>query len=250
MNLDRYYLSIAQELEALKDRVRNLIADGHWLTDGEWKESVLRSIIGQRLPESIKIGRGFVLFENAGGNQNQRNATTQCDILIYRSDVPVLFRDGGLVFITPDAALAVIEVKTKLSKKNFKKAVGKLNKISMQLRPTNPNIHFGLFSFDSDEVMGNWVEAGLQSGSISDSLPIEFLTLGPNYFVRWWQQNPSGENADYKKWHLYGLTQKAAGYFIANVIDCVCGGKLSKVSPFWYPQSGKEGDKLAEILPN
>lgn len=81
MNVAQHFRSITSELESLKDRVRNFIANQHWLTDGEWKESVLRTVIAQRLPDTVKIGRGFVLTE--------QGPATQCDIMLYRSDRPV-----------------------------------------------------------------------------------------------------------------------------------------------------------------
>lgn len=40
-----HFKSLALELNALKDRVRNFIDDAHWLTDGEWKEAVLRAML-------------------------------------------------------------------------------------------------------------------------------------------------------------------------------------------------------------
>ncbi|MBU8977509.1 hypothetical protein JI752_015265 [Lysobacter sp. MMG2] len=38
------FRSIKLEMDALKGRVRQLIDDKHWLTDGEWKETVLRTV--------------------------------------------------------------------------------------------------------------------------------------------------------------------------------------------------------------
>jgi hypothetical protein len=59
-NLIGYHSSIAEELQATKNRVRSLIGSDHWLTDGEHKESILRSVLRTRLPQSVSIGRGFV----------------------------------------------------------------------------------------------------------------------------------------------------------------------------------------------
>ena len=44
-NFLEYHKSIARELEATKDRIRQLIGDKHWLTDGEHKEAVLRRVL-------------------------------------------------------------------------------------------------------------------------------------------------------------------------------------------------------------
>ena len=67
MDTDKYFESLTDEILALKNRVRNFIHDSHWLTDGEWKESVLRSIIARSLPSSAKIGRGFIVTESIRG---------------------------------------------------------------------------------------------------------------------------------------------------------------------------------------
>ena len=94
-----YFKSLSKELEAQKDRVRNFIGNHHWLSDGEWKEGVLRSVIASRLPDSVKIGRGFVLTEE--------EISTQCDVILYKSDYPVLFRDGGFVILPTEAVLGI-----------------------------------------------------------------------------------------------------------------------------------------------
>ena len=61
MDVRKYFLSLSQELEALKKRVRFLIADQHWQTDGEWKESVVRQVLRRHLPIDAVVGRGFIV---------------------------------------------------------------------------------------------------------------------------------------------------------------------------------------------
>ena len=60
MNLENYFRSLGNEVEALKNRVRDLKDSTQWLTDGEWKESVLRNVLRRNLPESVGVGNGFV----------------------------------------------------------------------------------------------------------------------------------------------------------------------------------------------
>lgn len=64
MNISEHYRSVSAELLSLKNRVRNYIEDSHWQTDGEWKESVLRSVLSRHIPETAKIGRGFVISQS------------------------------------------------------------------------------------------------------------------------------------------------------------------------------------------
>ncbi|WP_121640590.1 hypothetical protein [Virgibacillus sp. Bac330] len=66
MDLIKYYKSIGEEMWILKNRIRNIMENPHWLSDGEWKESVLRTIIKRHAPEDIKVGRGlFILLRGA-----------------------------------------------------------------------------------------------------------------------------------------------------------------------------------------
>ncbi len=46
-----YHMSVTSELDAVKNRIRNLVT--HWLTDGEWKEAALRTLHRARLPAWI-----------------------------------------------------------------------------------------------------------------------------------------------------------------------------------------------------
>jgi hypothetical protein len=114
MRLEAYLRSLTDETEALKNRVRYLIEDRHWQTDGEWKESVIRQILRRYLPNSVTVCRGFVVTAT--------RSSRQLDILICDSSKPVLFRDGDLVFVAPDAVLGVIEVKSKLTVTQFARA--------------------------------------------------------------------------------------------------------------------------------
>lgn len=64
-----FHRSIVNEMDAMKNRVRHLIQDRHWLTDGEFKETILRSVIRRHLPDSMIIGRGFVVGRNRVSTQ-------------------------------------------------------------------------------------------------------------------------------------------------------------------------------------
>jgi hypothetical protein len=61
IDVPAYFESLSQELHAVKNRVRYLIGLSHLPTDGEWKESVFRSVLRRHLPASVEVGRGFVV---------------------------------------------------------------------------------------------------------------------------------------------------------------------------------------------
>lgn len=239
MNVAQHFRSITGELESLKDRVRNFIADQHWLTDGEWKESVLRTVIAQRLPDTVRIGRGFVLTEHG--------PSTQCDILLYRADCPVLFRDADLVFLTPDAVLGIVEVKSRASKGVFESAVTKLADIGFHLGRHADHCCLGLFAYDIDTDPNQWYKEILPVRCWHTSQVVDLISLGCSSFVRWWKYSPSGGDAHYEHWHSYGLENMSAGYFIANLIDKVSSGTTTLDERFWYPESSKENHVVDHI---
>jgi Domain of unknown function (DUF6602) len=195
--------------------VRNFIKGRHWLTDGEWKESVLRSMIAERLPDAVRIGHGFVI--------TPKGPTTQCDILLYRADCPVLFRQGDLIFITPDAVLAVIEVKSRATTTVLKDSVGKLAAIGRKLGPERDHCTLGLFAYDCDLKNHDRILSHIQRLCPYRSQTIDFVNLGCSTFVRFWDVEPfEDEDSDpYDTWHAYNLKNMSTGYFIANVLDSV-----------------------------
>src|ERR1039457_377758 len=113
-----YFRSITLEFQALKDRVRHFIRDQHWLTDGEWKESVLRAVPRRHLPQTICVAKGFIITKDG--------PSSQIDILLFDRTKPLLYQDGDLVIITPDLCMGVIEVKTRLDPTKLREAIQKL----------------------------------------------------------------------------------------------------------------------------
>jgi hypothetical protein len=231
MDVAAHYRSLTKELESLKDRVRNYIDDNHWLTVGEWRESVLRSIISQHLPDTVKIGRGFV-FTNTG-------PTTQCDILLYRADAPVLFREGDFVFITADAVLGIIEVKSKATKSAFRKAVKKLAAIANKLGPHSEKCCLGLFAYETAFTDHDEILRTVQESFRRPSQFLNFVNLGCSTFVRWWKTSPHDSDEPYYHWQAYSLQDMSAGYFIMNVLDAV-SPDIGRNQRYWFPEPTKE----------
>lgn len=239
MDVAAHFRSITNELESLKDRVRNFIRGNHWLTDGEWKESVLRSVIAQRLPDTVKIGRGFILTDDG--------PTTQCDILLYRSNRPVLFRDADLVFLTPDSVLGIVEVKSRATKAILSNAVSKLADIGRRLGRHSEHCCLSLFAYESSNDPFDWYSEILQSQCVHPSEVIDLISVGCSSFVKWWPYSPHGGDQHYEHWHAYRLQHMSAGYFIANLIDEVSSDVMSLDGRFWYPERSKEHDLVARI---
>ncbi len=111
-NRERYLRSLADELSAQSQRVRNLIGDTHWLTDGAHKEFLLAEVIRRHVPGSHAVGRGFLISP-----LQPDICSREQDILIVdtSTEAPV-FEQGGVIVSFPNTVRAAISVKTRLGK--------------------------------------------------------------------------------------------------------------------------------------
>lgn len=245
MNIEEYFKNLTNELSSLKDRVRHYIDDAHWLSDGEWKESVLRAILRRHLPKNIGIGRGFIV--------DTERASKQIDVLLYDYSKPILFQDGDFVIITSDSVLGIIEVKTKIRQKNDLQVA--LQKLAENCKMIKASIHHnerrfsGLFSYEQPDFNPQNVLQILQSVvNWEREKVINCISLGKNFFIRYWPFAPGSPGIEnYSKWHLYNLQNKAPAYFIHNVIDHLCPQWATENVNVWYPEDGKENHKIADI---
>jgi hypothetical protein len=247
MDVSEYFTSISLELYALKNRVRNFVAHNHWQTDGEWKESVLRSILRRHLPDSVKVGRGFIV--------TPEGCSSQIDVLIYDASKPILYRDGELVFITSDAVKGIIEVKSTVRTVELREILSKLAanaefayRHSSTLRPRN-GLYVGLFAYDTymnQKHSGRVLLELRRAARGSESRIVNHLSLGDSLFVRFWDRSPSGEDG-YDRWHSYYLGSKSAGYFVNNVMHMIAEESVDINQDVWFPVDGKENYLIGDV---
>jgi hypothetical protein len=241
MIISNYFESLTAELDALKNRVRNFIQDRHWLTEGQWKESVLRAFLRRNLPRSVQVGRGLVITES--------EISKQIDILIYDSTKPLLFQDGDLVIAPPDAVLGIIEVKTSLNSLRFKEAVEVLSAQGELIRSRSTFCRvFGLFSYE-DRTRGINDTLAIIKKAVNGqgSRIIDLICLGQSKFIKYWNIDPVEGKTKIDRWHAYELEKKAPGYFIHNIVEAICPYSVSLHEELWYPREGKERNKIGEI---
>lgn len=238
MNTSQYFLSLSQELRGLQNRVRNFIEDAHWQTDGEWKESVLRYFLRRNLPRNVEVGRGFVISPSG--------CSSQIDVLIYDSSKPVLFRDGDLVFITPDAVCGVIEVKSSINNASFAIAVERLTQnISFICNRSRSDKLFGIFAFESSVTTEAALDILFKSANGSRNVT-DLVCLGDSHFIRWWYQSPEDRRKTVKKWCSYRPIQSSPGYFLHNIVEFINHESVEENAELWFPPDGKEQHKDGE----
>lgn len=241
MDANAYFRSLTAEIAALKDRIRNFIGEAHWLSDGLWKESVVKAILRRYLRGAAGVGTGFVVT-NAG-------PTTQIDILIYDLTKPVLFRDGDFVIVTADAALGLIEVKTRIRKSEIEEHCRKIFDAAKLVRsqPTITRPFIGVIAVEDTEVTAEeMLNPIFNVAGYAGQGDFNCLCLGSSYFVRYWECSPVNSKCMINTWHAYKIPQMAPAYFIHNVIESLFSQTVRENTQMWYPGEGKEEYKIGE----
>jgi len=240
LDANTYFRSLTAEITALKDRIRNFIGQAHWLSDGLWKESVIKAILRRYLPGAAGVGTGFVVTD-AG-------STTQIDILIYDLTKPVLFRDGDFVIVTADAALALIEVKTRIRRNEIEGACGKILSAAklVQLQRTVTRPFVGVISIEDTEVTADEMLNPIFNLVGFGGPDFNCLCLGSSYFVRYWYCSPTNPKRPITSWHAYNIPEMAPAYFIHNVIEGLFPRSVNENNQMWYPLEGKENFRIGE----
>ena len=243
-----YHRSLTNELHALKDRVRNLIDDSHWQTDGEHKEAALRVVLKRHLPESLIVGRGFVV--------TQHGPSSQIDLLIVDGSKPTLFKDGDLMIVTADCVKAIIEAKTSLATSTAMQSEltklarnGKLCQDSCGKMPW-----VGLFCYDQSLKDHQILLDAVQASYGHTGFAVNALAYGGNCFLRFCpagrlEKGDSLSDSIECRWRVYDLQDLASAYFVGNVVDALTGLGPDDNSSVWYPLTdGKKVHMLGEQI--
>jgi hypothetical protein len=244
VDVNKYFQSLSSELHAVKNRVRNFIGSNHWPTDGEWKETVLRTVLRRHLPNNVKIGRGFVVRPNS--------PSKQIDVLIYDSSKPILYQDGDLIMLSCDAVKGIIEVKSNIEIAGFRQIIDKLANNAQFIyegRIDETSIFVGLFAYDSNIGKNHSQRVLNELRSVANQKRqrvVNHVALGNSLFIRYWATSPT-RMANYCQWHFYWLHRMSCGYFVNNVVDSVAEESVSVNEDIWFPAEGKEGGKVDQM---
>ncbi len=241
-----YHRSLTDELHALKDRVRCLTQ--HWPSDGEYKEAALRAVLRRHLPNSLSIGRGFIV--------TPQDSSTQLDLMIVDGAKPTLFKDGDLMFVTPDCVRAVIEVKTDLAdSSHLAECAHNIARVGQLCRNCGTPIPWlGIFSYDGRLKNPELLLDAIELASDETGVAINCMAYGKSRFVRYWPANSpehgSQDPSDVApRWRVYNLENLASSYFVGNVVDALSSLDPSSNGFAWFPLAeGKSSHMVAERL--
>ena len=156
-----FYLSLANELSAKMGRVSSFVKHGPSI--GAYHEEALKSIIRHMLPDRFSLRTGFVFHPEKGPSQ-------QGDILIIDEYHPnaYFFREGDFAVVAGEALACVIEVKTRLNKTSFAKAIKGLYSFQ-QVVPNNRLVTL-LFAYESFSFKPTVLDSWYQSISLPDEV--------------------------------------------------------------------------------
>lgn len=236
-----YQKSISDELISMKDRVRNFIDGHHWGEDGRYKEIILSHTLRQHLPESVSVGTGFVV--------NNNSLTKQIDIIVYRNDFPLMFKQDDFIIAPSESVLGIIEVKSKITAQVGEKAIRNATENG---RIIGRNIFNGIFAFESQNECFN--NPCLRNELANSAGIVNHLCFGADIFLKYWETSyPRINPCTQDSYAVYQIEKLAFGYFISNLIEdihiALHGQQLpNALNRMFYPIEGtKEAHKKADI---
>lgn len=255
----RFQRSITEELEVVKNRVRDLVGNANWGEEGRYKESILTRAIESQLPQHISIGTGFIMKKTENPDDNQDNhfiLSKQHDIILYDNRIPLIMKYGDFIIAIPNSVRGVIEVKSNLSPGKFRNAFRFLENSLKNLFNEYNNKFIGLFSFDFRRDTDHLYN--IESKNIIETLEnskgiVNHISLGERYFIRFWEHNQGllldppiiTENNFY---NIYQINFLSYSYFISNILHRTCSDLDER---YWHSfPINKEGNRrrIVEII--
>lgn len=144
---DAYLASWAAELTSQKDRVRNLIGDAHWLSDGHHKEALIRHFIREHLPATVDVASGFVCDALHKGI-----CSPEIDILVTDTlSEPHLFRQHGLCICVPASVLAHMQIKSAFETTALNSALTNVSECQRIISSSGRSVWRGVMFFSTPE---------------------------------------------------------------------------------------------------
>jgi hypothetical protein len=217
-----YFRSLSAELDVQADRVRSLIGNVHWLSDGGHKEALLRGFLGKHLPCGTAIARGFLV-----NPLSPAQCSREQDVLILDTSVdPPLFNYGGLAVASCEQAFACLSVKTAFGKKEFIDSLKTF--LSIPNCTTGRETFFGSYHYaaDNDDSLtslggrvASWLKPELRRVSM-------VVRVSPTVFFL------LTTNTKPHKLCLYKTTNSSTAFFVARLVNHIASLRSSRASAF------------------
>jgi hypothetical protein len=173
-----YCLGIAQEFESRRNRIRVFVK--HNLSSGNANEIILRDFLSQHSSTMYDVGQGFICDPSA-----DEVVSRQCDILVHdQLNFPLVYRDGSIKVVWPQATRMTVETKTLLDKRELRTAIENV----VSSKRTNSQILGVIFAFNSSNLPS--IVKELQSTTYlaqEDEMPDAILLLNKGIIIHRWR---------------------------------------------------------------
>jgi len=134
--LESYSLEFQTQLRRINAFVK------HPTSIGTSHEGILRRFLQKYIPKRLAVSEGFIV-------DPKNNPSNQCDIIIWSHlDYAPYYKEGDFVIIPVEAAKAVIEVKTTLSKDEIVSAFKNLSSVHQ----ISQEVYTAAFAFESPKI--------------------------------------------------------------------------------------------------
>jgi hypothetical protein len=138
--MSNYFKFVSQELLIKLAQIKSYVTK-HNPTIGVLTEEIVREFLKNHLPDLVNVEQGFILNESG-------ELSKQCDILIYDSQsYAPLYRVNDIVVVPAQSVIAVIEVKTTITKDIFHGVIKYFKSFDYL-----PNSRSYLFIFNSNSI--------------------------------------------------------------------------------------------------
>ncbi|MEK4009400.1 DUF6602 domain-containing protein [Paenibacillus sp. FSL H3-0333] len=258
-SLPNYYQSFSKELDVAKNRVRDIIGNAHWISDGTHKEAILQDVIKRFIPQKYSVSSGFILSNDG------ESCSKQLDIIIYDQASPLLFNGPNFVIVPDQYVRAVIEVKTSLSVgTKLKDALENLYTVQSIMERASDNVYFGIFSYGYQDYRSIGPELVAQrlftriqefyrdKRQRYDGMDLQFLqtrtltSLCINRQIYGLHWNNTAHNNP--KFGLYNTREQSFNYFVSNLLSTLDNDAITLSKPLWFPQSKESSVLLKERI--
>ncbi|MCC6525917.1 MAG: hypothetical protein IT373_24935 [Polyangiaceae bacterium] len=221
-NMQHYFQSLSAELDVQADRVRALIGEAHWLSDGGHKEALLRGLVEKHMPSGTIVTRGFLV-----GPLSPENCSREQDLLVLDcSSDPPLFNYGGLVVTSPDHAYGCLSVKSTFGKDQLLDSLDGFLSIPKCASGATP--FFGSYHYAPDgemplpelgEKLSRWL--GPHDARVS-----MVVRVSPSvFFILETDQKPH-------RIRLYAAANASTAFFVARLVSHVTSLRSKRPSAF------------------
>ena len=216
-----YFRSLSAELDVQANRVRSLIGDAHWLSDGGHKEALVRGFVTRHVPHGTVVGRGFLIRP-----ESPTVCSREQDVLVLNTtNEPPLFNIGGLLVTSSAHAYACLSVKSAFGKKEFLDSLDGF--LSVPENTANVDLFFGSYHFGTEEGsslaelgerVSGWLDGHDRAPMIARVSSTTFLLLEVG--------------ARPHRLRLYATESGSTAFFIARLVNHITARRSKEASAF------------------